>query len=191
MSGAVGSCQLALTVPVPGAATLDLTPMFRATIVVADGASIASFTVGIDHLHSIETQIRVLATARRYFLARPERCVLVRTAADIVQAKQDRKLAVNFHLQGTNALLGDLHLVEVYRALGVGHMLMAYNEKNLVGDGCHERTDAGLSHFRVRLVREMNRVGILVDLSHTRYRTSMDVLEASAAPVIFWMRKAS
>lgn len=151
----------------------------------AAGVTFASFTVGIDHVPSIETQVKALAAARRYFLGRPERFVLVRVADDILRAKRERKLAVNFHFQGTNALLGNLDLVEVYRTLGVGHMLMAYNEKNLVGDGCHERTDAGLSRFGMRLVEEMNRVGMLVDVSHTGYRTSMDVFETSKAPVIF------
>lgn len=149
------------------------------------GVAFASFTVGIDHVPSIETQLKALAAARRYFLGRPERFVLVRVADDILRAKQERKLAVNFHFQGTNSLLGDLNLVEVYRTLGVGHMLMAYNEKNLVGDGCHERTDGGLSRFGIRLVEEMNRVGMLVDVSHTGYRTSMDVFEVAKAPVIF------
>jgi membrane dipeptidase len=149
------------------------------------GVTFASFTAGLDHVASIETQIKTLAMARRYFLTRPERFVLVHCAEDILRAKRESKLAVNFNFQGTNALLGDLNLVEVYRALGVGHMLMAYNEKNLVGDGCHERTDAGLSLFGIRLVHEMNRVGMLVDVSHTGYRTSMEVLEVAKAPVIF------
>ena len=62
---------------------------------------------------------------------------------------------------------------------------MAYNKKNLVGDGCHERTDAGLSLYGIDLVEEMNRVGMLVDCSHTGYRTSMEVMEISTRPVVF------
>ncbi|HWE46336.1 MAG TPA: membrane dipeptidase [Caulobacteraceae bacterium] len=149
------------------------------------GVTFASFTVGLDHLASVEGQIKGLGAVRRWFLTRPERFVLVRTVADIAEAKRSGRLAVNFHFQGTNALMGDLNLVEVYRMLGVGHMLMAYNEKNLVGDGCHERTDCGLSAFGIRLVEEMNRVGVAVDVSHTGYRTSMDVFEVAKAPVIF------
>jgi membrane dipeptidase len=149
------------------------------------GVTFASFTIGIDYVMSIETQVRAIAAARRWFLARPERFVFVQKADDIVRAKRERKLAVNFNFQGTNPLLGDLNLVEVYYRLGVGHMLMSYNEKNLVGDGCHERTDSGLSRFGLRLVEEMNRVGMIVDVSHTGHRTTMDVFEAAKAPVIF------
>src|SRR5690606_9863687 len=56
---------------------------------------------------------------------------------------------------------------------------------NFVGDGCHERTDSGLSRFGVSLVEEMDRTGMLVDVSHTGFRTSMDVFEVASGPVIF------
>lgn len=62
---------------------------------------------------------------------------------------------------------------------------MAYNQRNAVADGCHERTDGGLSRFGIELVQAMNRVGMLVDCTHTGYRSSMDVFEVSQAPVVF------
>ena len=64
-------------------------------------------------------------------------------------------------------------------------MLLAYNQKNRVGDGCAERTDAGLSRFGVRLIEEMNRVGMLVDGAHSGYRTTMEAMEVTSAPFIF------
>jgi membrane dipeptidase len=64
-------------------------------------------------------------------------------------------------------------------------MLMAYNEKNAVGDGCHEPTNSGLSRFGRRLVERMNEVGVIVDVSHTGVRTAMDVMEVSAKPVVY------
>ena len=72
-------------------------------------------------------------------------------------------------------------MVEIYYDLGVRHALMAYNQKNLVGDGCHERTDEGQSRFGLALVAEMNRVGMLVDCTHSGFRTTMDAMEASSA----------
>ena len=62
---------------------------------------------------------------------------------------------------------------------------LTYNERNPLGDGCTERTDAGLSDLGVQVVAEMNRLGIVIDLSHVGYRTSMEAMEASRAPVIF------
>ena len=78
----------------------------------------------------------------------------------------------------------DLAMVEVYYKLGIRHMLMCYNVKTPVGDGCQELTDGGLSRLGANLVKEMNRVGMLVDVAHTGYRTSMDVFDASSEPVI-------
>lgn len=104
---------------------------------------------------------------------------------DILAAKAAGLLGVNFHFQGTNAFNRDTGLVDIYYQLGVRQALLAYNQKNHVGDGCHERTDGGLSRFGVALIAEMNRVGMLVDCSHTGYRTSMDALECSTSPVIF------
>jgi membrane dipeptidase len=61
--------------------------------------------------------------------------------------------------------------VEVYYQLGVRHALLAYNQKNHVGDGCHEKVDGGISRFGAALIAEMNRVGMLVDCAHTGYNT--------------------
>ena len=111
--------------------------------------------------------------------------MLVDTFADVERAKLEGKFAVVLHFQGTNPLGGDLNMVEVYYRLGIRHMLMAYNMKNLVGDGCMECTDDGLSRFGVAVVEEMNRVGMIVDVTHTGYRMTMDTFEVSKAPVIF------
>lgn len=150
----------------------------------ASGYGFVSLTVAVDW-HSLEYTIHALARERAYFRAHDNRYVLVDTVDDIVKAKAESKLAVAFHFQGTNPLQSDADMIEPYYRLGVKHMLMAYNQKNAVGDGCYERHDGGLSKFGRIVVREMNRVGMLVDLSHTGYRTCRDVFEVSSAPVCF------
>ncbi len=147
------------------------------------GFTFVSLTVGMDWTPLAET-IQHIGAERRRFLSDPN-CVLVERTSDIRRAKSEGKLAVGFHFQGTNPLANDVNLIEVYYRLGVRHMLLAYNEKNAVGDGCHERTDCGLSRFGVRVIEEMNRVGMIVDCTHTGYRTSMDAMELSTAPTIF------
>jgi len=132
----------------------------------------------------IQDMIKRLALARSWMRARADQVVLIETADDVLAAKSAGKLAMCFHLQGSNMLMRDLNMIEVYYRLGVRFMVMAYNQKNDVGDGCHERTDSGLSRYGVEVVREMNRTGMLIDVSHTGYRTSMDVFEISEKPVI-------
>ena len=151
---------------------------------MASGVDFVSLTLASDAEHQAEVFTKI-ARERRYILGQPERLRLIETVDDILAAKRDGRLAVSFNLQGTNALAGNLDMVEPLYKLGIRQTLMAYNKKNFVGDGCHERTDSGLSLFGVDLVQEMNRVGMIVDCSHTGYRTSMEVMEVSSKPVIF------
>lgn len=111
--------------------------------------------------------------------------MLVRTAADIETAKQTGKLGIIFHFQGTDPIEDDLNLIPFYKALGVGVIQLAYNVKNRVGDGAQERTDCGLSHFGVNLVEHCNRNNVIIDCSHTGYRTTMEAIELSKQPVVF------
>lgn len=150
----------------------------------ASGVNFVSMTLATD-AESQPDVFRTIARERRNLLSQPNRFQLVESAADILKAKAEGRLAVSFNFQGTNAFAGNLDMVETFHRLGVRQALMAYNKKNAVGDGCHERTDAGLSHFGVELVQEMNRVGMIVDCSHTGFRTSMEVMEVSSQPVIF------
>jgi membrane dipeptidase len=89
------------------------------------------------------------------------------------------------HFQGTDPIEDSLDLVDAYKELGVGIIQLSYNVKNRFGDGCEERTDAGLSRFGLKLIERMNRARVIVDCSHTGYRTTMDAIEASSAPVVF------
>lgn len=149
------------------------------------GCTFASCTVAADHVtNTIEACIIEIAKARKWFLSQPDRFVMVEKASDITKAKECGKLAVSLNFQGSLPYQQDLKLVELYKRLGVHHVLLTYNNKNMVGDGCHERTDSGLSTFGLSMIAEMNRVGVLVDVTHAGYRTAMEAVEASSAPVI-------
>ncbi len=113
------------------------------------------------------------------------RILLVRKAADIERAKEAGKLGIIFHFQGTTPVEDNLDLVDAYKRLGVGMIQLAYNVKNPVGDGCEERTDCGLSNFGLKLIKRLNEAKIIVDCTHTGYKTTMEAIEASTAPVVF------
>jgi len=110
--------------------------------------------------------------------------IIVRQAADIVNAKAKGKLGLILHCQGTALIEDDIDLLESYHAAGLRIVQLCYNTKNLVGDGASERTDAGLSHFGVRLIKRLNTLGMLVDCSHTGQNTSMEAADVSADPII-------
>lgn len=150
----------------------------------ACGHDVVSLTLSGDR-DGLAATVHKIARERHYFLTRPDEYVLVESVEDIRRAKNEGKLAVIFHFQGSNPVDNDPCMVEFYYRLGIRHILLVYNLKNPVGDGCKERTDAGLSRFGEQLVAEMNRVGMIVDCSHTGYRTSMDVMQISTMPVVF------
>src|SRR4051812_44605114 len=135
-----------------------------------------SLTVGADHTGTAEV-IHNMADIRAMIACRPDRMVFVRSVADIRAAKAAGKLAVGFHFQGIGGLGENPNLVALYYELGIRHMLLVYNQMNAATTGCHERVDAGLSRYGQSLVREANRVGMILDCTHTGYRATMEIME--------------
>lgn len=107
------------------------------------------------------------------------------SVAEIEAGRQQGRLVVGFNIQDTTQLETDLSRVEALHAIGVRHMVLAYNTRNWVADGCAEPANAGLSLFGRQVVREMNRVGIIVDCSHTGRRSSLEAIEMSNRTSIF------
>ena len=103
---------------------------------------------------------------------------------DIYRAKDEGKLGIIFAFQGTTPFETDLNFIEIYHRLGLRMVQITYNIKDFVGDGCTERTDCGLSDFGLKLIKELDRLGIVVDCSHTGYHTTMEAIEVSDNPVI-------
>jgi len=147
------------------------------------GVNYVSINVGFDVVDWQRT-LATVAAYRRWLLTNDERYTLVANVDDIAVAKNHDKLAVAFDIEGMNALNGDINMVSVYHSLGVRQMLFAYNLNNTAAGGCHD-SDMGLTRFGFEIVREMNRVGMIVDCSHAAYRTTMDIMAESSAPVVF------
>jgi len=147
------------------------------------GVDYLSIDVGFD-LMPWEHTVATLAAFRHWIREHPEEFALAEGIEDVRRAKRDGKLAVTFDIEGMNALNGRVEMVEFYHRLGVRQMLFAYNRNNLAGGGCHDE-DGGLTDFGRAVIREMNRVGMFVDVAHCGYRTSMEAMECSRDPVIF------
>ena len=109
----------------------------------------------------------------------------VNRAEDVRAAKKEGKVGIILNFQNTAAIGNDLAKLDFFHGLGVKIIQLTYNVRNFVGDGCTERTDSGLSRFGVDMVKRMNDLGIIVDLSHCGYRTTMDAIEISKEPVAF------
>lgn len=150
------------------------------------GIGLVSLTIGNDRVFGRpELALSNIAKVHAVCARNADKFRIAYSTDDIDKARSEGLLAICFNFQGSNVLGNDTASVEVFYRLGVRHMLFAYNQRSLAGDGCGESTDAGLSRYGRSVIREMNRVGMIVDGSHCGHRTSMEAMDMSSAPCIF------
>jgi membrane dipeptidase len=150
---------------------------------ISGGATAIAPTVNCPGEFMRETMTRVGVWFQKLRLNQ-DKLLLVTSVEDIFRAKEEKKLGLIYHFQSTEPFEKDLNSIEIFYRLGLRMVQLCYNIKNFVGDGCTERTDCGLSDFGVKVIGELNRLGIVVDCSHTGYRTTMEACEISKKPVI-------
>ena len=109
----------------------------------------------------------------------PNRLVLATSADDFVKAKKENKAAIMLGFQNSTMVGNSIENLDALYQAGMRWMQLTYNERNLVGDGCTERTNAGLSDFGIEVVERMNELGIIVDLSHCGAQTTNDGIKFS------------
>jgi len=132
-----------------------------------------------------EATMRNIAEWKRFFREHGDLIVQVRSAADIRRAKAAGKTGIILGFQNVSAFEDRLGYIGLFKELGVGVVQLAYNTQNLIGTGCYESVDRGLSDFGREAIAEMNRVGILCDLSHVGSKTSEDTILASTKLVAY------
>lgn len=158
----------------------DFTPIAQ---LHAAGVNYVSINVGMD-MNPLPQVMSVLAGFSATVAAEPDRYVLARSVKDIEQAAASGKIAIGFDLEGAMPLLEQPDMVELYASLGVRQMHLAYNRNNSVAGGCHD-VEQGLTPLGHQVVAAINAAGVLMDCSHTGRRSSLDIMAASAKPVIF------
>ena len=137
--------------------------------------------------HSDETLTAINKIIQFYWLLEqfPDCTLLVERDDDLNRAKRERKLGIILGFQGGSPLGRNPHLVRVFHRLGVRIIQLTYNEGNALAAGCLEASNGGLTSLGVQAVQEMNRIGMVIDLSHVGARASLEAIERSQAPVIF------
>lgn len=109
---------------------------------------------------------------------------------DIIQAKKENRHALYFSGNGVPipqdwvSVEEELRYIRVFYRLGIRMMHLTYNRRNMIGDGCGEPSNAGLSDFGRAVVREMNRIGVIVDIAHSGWQTSLEAAKASEKPMV-------
>ena len=117
--------------------------------------------------------------------AHKDEAVLATTTEAVLQAKREGKVAVLLGMEGGEPILTELALLRTYYRLGLRHMGLTWNFRNALADGGYEgREGGGLSQFGIAVVREMNSLGMVVDVAHSTPQGMKDVLRVSEAPII-------
>lgn len=152
----------------------------------ASGVTAVSQTLSVGSTGDrMSKAIRKIAVFDEKVAAAPDALMRIRKALDLRVAKATQRVGLIYNLQDTSLLENELGRVATLQALGVRVIQMTYNTRNLVGDGCLERGDGGLSNLGRDLVAELNRARVVMDLSHSGARTIAEaIMHAKAPPVI-------
>ena len=151
----------------------------------ASGLTAVNLTVsGVgSYAKDYDTTIRNIAHWNAKIAAHPDLLLLVRGSADIAGAKSSGRLGLIYGFQDATPIAEDLTRVDTFAELGVRVFQLTYNRRNLVGDGCLEPGNAGLSSFGLELVERLNERQLLIDLSHGGERTTREAIAASKVPL--------
>jgi membrane dipeptidase len=146
------------------------------------GINYLSINIGYDPV-PWTTTIRAIADYTAGIELRSD-MLLCSTFSQVLAAWHAGRMALTFDIEGMGSLNGDVSMVELYYRLGVRQMLIAYNLNNDAGGGCHDQ-DLGLTDFGRAVVREMNRVGMVVDCAHSGIKSGLEAMKLSSKPCIF------
>ena len=102
---------------------------------------------------------------------------------DIDKANKENKTAIFFGFQNCSPIEDDINLVEKVHQLGCRFMQLTYNNQSLLATGCYEKVDSGVTNFGREVIREMNRLGLVVDMSHSAEKSTIDAIEFSEKPI--------
>jgi len=118
-----------------------------------------------------------------WFEQYPELIVHAKTTDDVRRAHTHGRTAIVFGLQNCSPIEDDYGLIEILHTLGVRFMQLSYNNQSLLATGCYETHDTGITRFGRQAIREMNRVGMVVDMSHSAKRSTLEAIELSQRPI--------
>lgn len=139
--------------------------------------------VTIAYHESFREMILNLESFNRWFERFPELIFKGTCAADVRLAQETGRTAIFFGFQNPSPIEDDIGLVEICHQLGIRFMQLTYNNQSLLATGCYEEDDTGLTRIGKQVVGEMNRVGMVVDMSHSADRSTFEAIDHSSRPI--------
>ncbi|WP_394691779.1 membrane dipeptidase [Hoeflea sp.] len=145
---------------------------------------------GVDAVHvtityheNFRETVHNISSWNRWFERYPELIMQGFAAEDIETARQTGRTAIFFGSQNPSCIEDDIGLVEVLHRLGLRFMQLTYNNQSLLATGCYEDNDTGLTRMGREVISEMNRVGLVIDMSHSSERSTLEAIECSSRPI--------
>ena len=118
-----------------------------------------------------------------YFRDNSDLIFLGKSYKDIEKAKKEKKTAIFFGFQNCSPIEDDISLVEKVYDLGCRFMQLTYNNQSLLATGCFENVDSGVTNFGKEVIKEMNRLGLVIDMSHSAEKSTIDAINISQKPI--------
>lgn len=119
----------------------------------------------------------------RWFEQYPDLILKGLTASDIDRARDTNRTAIFFGFQNPSPIEDDIGLVEIVHTLGARFIQLTYNNQSLLATGCYEAEDTGITRMGRQVIREMNRVGLIIDMSHSADRSTIEAADLSERPI--------
>jgi membrane dipeptidase len=132
--------------------------------------------------NTMET-LRNIGRWNRLFEGNGDLIMPVKVADDIRIAKEQGKVGIIFGFQNCSPIADDINLVKVFHQLNVRIMQLTYNNQSLLASGCYEENDSGITRFGKVVIEEMNRIGMVIDMSHSGDRSTLEAIEHSTRPI--------
>ena len=145
---------------------------------------------GVDAVHvtiayheSFREMVLNLEQWNRWFEAHPDLIFKGTSGEDVQRAQDSNRTAIFFGFQNPSPIEDDIGLVEICHQLGIRFMQLTYNNQSLLATGCYEDDDTGLTRMGRQVVTEMNRIGMVVDMSHSADRSTLEAIDHSSRPI--------
>jgi len=148
-----------------------------------NAAGIAAVHVTICYHENFPEMIKNIIRWNEYFEKFSNLIIHGRNANDVSVARDSGRTAIIFGFQNCSPIENNIGLVEICRQLGVRFMQLSYNNQSLLASGCYEESDTGITRMGKQVIREMNRVGVVIDMSHSGTQSTLDAIELSERPI--------
>ncbi len=149
----------------------------------AKAGGVSAIHVTIAYWENTRDTLENIGDWRQRFSDHGDIIMPVRSGADILQAQSEGKIGIIFGFQNCSPIEDDLRMVETLHQQGVRIMQLTYNNQTLLATGCYETGDSGVTRFGREVIKEMNRVGMVIDMSHSAEHSTLQAIELSSRPI--------